>query len=100
MSTTDSATQFGRVAMLPFPGRVIKVGDPDRGIVAAIQHRLNEVGCGPIRETGVFDSEATKRAVKLFQARFPDTSGSPLVIDGEVGSLTWGAMFGASSVPS
>ena len=26
--------------------------------------------------------------------------GRPLEIDGEVGSLTWGALFGASTVPS
>ncbi|MCI0338016.1 MAG: peptidoglycan-binding protein [Acidobacteria bacterium] len=93
-------TPLGRVVPLPFPGRIIKAGDPDRVIVKAIQHRLNEVGCGPIEETGIFDIEKTKKAVKLFQARFPDASGLPLRIDGEVGPLTWGAMFGAVSVPS
>lgn len=98
--TTRVNTPLGRVVPLPFPGRIIKVGDPDREIVKTIQHRLNEVGCGPIDETGVFDEEKTKRAVKLFQARFPDASGMPLRIDGEVGSFTWGAMFGARSVPS
>jgi peptidoglycan hydrolase-like protein with peptidoglycan-binding domain len=75
------------------------MGDPDTGIVKAIQHRLNEVGCGPLEETGVFD-EKTKRAVKLLQARFPDAEGLPLIVDGEVGSLTWGVLFGTSSVPS
>jgi hypothetical protein len=93
-------TPLGRVVPLPYPGRIVKVGDPGRKIVKAIQHRLNEVGCGPIKETGIFDSEETKRAVKLFQARFPDAIGLPLLIDGEVGPLTWGAMFGAASVPS
>jgi peptidoglycan hydrolase-like protein with peptidoglycan-binding domain len=93
-------TPLGRVVSLPFPGRIIKVGDPDREIVKAIQHRLNEVGCGPIEETGVFDEENTKSAVKLFQARFTDVSGRPLLIDGKVGFFTWGAMFGAASVPS
>ena len=93
-------TPLGRIVPLPFPGRIVKVGDPDRKIVKAIQHRLNEVGCGLIKETGVFDNEKTKKAVKLFQARFPDASGLPLRIDGEVGPLTWGAMFGAVSVPS
>lgn len=92
-------TPLGRVAPLPFPGRIIKMGDPDRETVTTIQHRLNEVGCGPLEETGVF-REKTKRSVKLFQARFPDASGLPLKIDGEVGSFTWGAMFGAMSVPS
>jgi hypothetical protein len=93
-------TPLGRIVPLPFPGRIIKVGDPDRKIVKAIQHRLNEVGCGPVKETGVFDNEKTKNAVKLFQARFPDASGLPLHIDGKVGPLTWGAMFGDVSVPS
>jgi len=93
-------TPLGRVVSLPFPGRIIKVGETDREIVKAIQHRLNEVGCGPIEETGVFDEENTKSAVKLFQARFPDVSGRPLLIDGKVGFFTWGAMFGAESVPS
>jgi peptidoglycan hydrolase-like protein with peptidoglycan-binding domain len=87
-------TPLGRIVPLPFPGRIIKVGDPDRKIVKAIQHRLNEVGCGPVKETGVFDNEKTKNAVKLFQARFPDASGLPLHVDGKVGPLTWGAMFG------
>jgi len=93
-------TPLGRVVPLPFPGRIIKAGDSDREIVKAIQDRLNEVGCGPIEETGIFDNVKTNKAVKLFQARFPDASGLPLRIDGEVGPLTWGAMFGAVSVPS
>jgi CHAP domain/Putative peptidoglycan binding domain len=99
-ATARVDTPLGRVVPLPFPGRIIKAGDPDREIVKSIQHRLNEVGCGPIEETGIFDVGTTKSAVKLFQARFPDVSGSPLQIDGEVGSFTWGAMFGAASVPS
>ncbi len=99
-ATARIVTPLGRVVPVPFPGRIIKVGDSDRVIVTTIQHRLNEVGCGPIAETGIFDVETTKRAVKLFQARFTDTTGMPLVIDGEVGSFTWGAMFGGVSVPS
>jgi hypothetical protein len=99
-NNTQVNTPLGRVAPIPFPGRIIKAGDPDRQIVKAVQHRLNEVGCGPIEENGVFDKERTKAAVKLFQARFTDVTGRPLVIDGEVGLLTWGALFGAKSVPS
>src|SRR5262245_23908053 len=99
-ATARVNTPLGGVVSLPFPGRIVKVGDPDIEIVKAIQHRLNEVGCGPIDENGVFDEEHTKRAVKLFQARFPDVSGRPLLIDGKVGSFTWGAMVGAESVPS
>lgn len=100
MPPSTVSTPLGKVVAIPFPGRVIKAGDPDREIVSSIQTRLNEVGCGPLEVTGIFDSEGTKRAVKLFQSRFPDVSGRPLVIDGEVGSFTWGAMFGSKSVPS
>lgn len=99
-SSATVNTPLGRVTPVPFPGRIIKVGDPDAETVKLIQHRLNEVGCGPIEETGVFDAERTKSAVKLFQSRFPDVNGLPLRIDGEVGTFTWGAMFGAGSVPS
>ena len=94
------STPLGRVEAIPFPGRIVKVGDADRKTVKQIQHRLNEVGCGPIAEDGVFDKDRTEKAVKLFQSRFPDVTGVPLKIDGEVGSITWGSMFGASSVPS
>lgn len=93
-------TPLGRVNAIPYPGRIIKAGDTDQAIVGAIQRRLNEVGCGPIEETGVFDRERTKSAVKLFQSRFPDAEGFPLLIDGEVGPLTWSALFGTASVPS
>ncbi|HEY0662706.1 MAG TPA: peptidoglycan-binding protein [Lysobacter sp.] len=93
-------TPLGRVEALPFPGRLIKVGDPDKEIVKEIQRRLNALGCGPLKENGIFDKEKTERAVKLFQARFPDVTGMPLEPDGKIGSLTWGAMFGASTVPS
>src|SRR5947208_1985700 len=42
----------------------------------------------------------TERAAKLFQARFPDVDGQPLVVDGKVGSITWAALFGEESVPA
>ncbi len=93
-------TLFGPVEAVAFPGRIIKVGDPDKQTVRNIQKRLNATGCGPVPEDGVFDKRGTERAVRLFQARFPDVTGNPLEIDGEVGSLTWGVMFGASSVPT
>lgn len=92
-------TPLGSVEAVPFPRRIIKVGDPDKETVKTIQHRLNAVGCGPVAEDGVFDKAGTERAVKLFQARFSDVTGRPLVSDGQVGSLTWGALFGASTVP-
>lgn len=84
---------------MQFPGHVIKVGEGDEAVVRTIQHRLNEMGCGPVEEDGDFD-EKTENAVKLFQARFTDLDGIPLKVDGKVGPLTWGALFGEQSVPT
>jgi len=94
------ASAFGPLPAQPFPGQIIKVGHPDASLVRRIQERLNELGCGPIEVNGIFDKDATKRAVMLLQSRFADTTGAPLKVDGEIGSLTWGAMFGASTVPA
>jgi hypothetical protein len=97
MPTPTSANPSGGSQPLPFPGRVIKAGATDRETVLTIQRRLNAVGCGPIEEDGAFDPQ-TEDAVKLFQARFPDTEGLPLEIDGQVGPITWAALFGKQSV--
>jgi hypothetical protein len=78
---------------LSFPGRSIKAGERHPEIVQAIQRQLNAAGCGPLPEDGGFTS-ATTVAVKRFQARFTDTDGLPLKVDGVVGPLTWGALFG------
>lgn len=96
----STSTPLGPVTAIPYPGRLIKVGDADSSIVKKIEQRLNAVGCGPIKEDGIFDKAETERAVKLFQTRFTDSKGNPLKIDGEVGSLTWGALFGQDSIPS
>jgi hypothetical protein len=41
-----------------------------------------------------------KQFVKHFQARNVDAEGRPLRQDGEIGSLTWAALFGDESVPA
>jgi hypothetical protein len=87
------------VPALQFPGRILKAGSGDKTSIETLQLRLNEVGCGPIDETGVFN-KSTKNSVMLFQARFSDVDGLPLVVDGQVGPLTWAALFGARFVPS
>jgi hypothetical protein len=87
------------VRAVRFPGRVVQPGDADADVVRAIQRRLNETGCGPVAEDGVFAAQTTA-AVKLFQARFPDVDGQPLRIDGLVGAVTWAALFGRGSVPT
>ncbi len=97
MPTPTSTDPSGSGQPLPFPGRLIKAGNTDRPIVLSIQRRLNAVGCGPIEENGTF-AQQTEDAVKLFQGRFPDTDGLPLTVDGQVGPITWAALFGKQSV--
>ena len=94
----DTATAFALTGT-PFPNELLKIGTTNVAAVLKLQARLNEVGCGPVPVDGVFDSTVA-RAVKLFQARFPDTSGLPLEPDGKVGSLTWSALFGLDTVPA
>src|SRR5262245_12546564 len=86
------------MASLQYPGRIIKRGETDQSIVAAVQERLNATGCGPLELDGMFD-QLTAAAVKLFQTRFTDVDGLPLVVDGKVGPITWAVLFGADTVP-
>jgi hypothetical protein len=81
-----------------YPGRIVQLGEADSAIVVALQERLVARGCGPLPATGVFDAK-TRTAVRLFQGRFPDRTGVPLVVDGKVGPLTWEALFGDGSIP-
>ena len=89
--SADGAENF------PYPGRIIKLGENDKAVVRPLQLRLNELGCGDLTGTGFFGNN-TKEAVKVFQARFTDNDGRPLEIDGEVGAITWAALFGAETV--
>jgi hypothetical protein len=81
-----------------YPKRVITKGELNSDIVKAIQKRLNQLGCGPLKEDGIF-GQKTFAAVKNFQARFSDNLGNPLKIDGIVGSISWAVLFGENSVP-
>jgi hypothetical protein len=81
-----------------YPGRIVQLGERDRAVVLVLQARLVARGCGPLDATGVFDTR-TRTAVRLFQGRFPDATGVPLVVDGKVGPLTWEALFGPASTP-
>jgi len=74
-----------------FPGRVIRRGERDAGVVRTLQAALAQAGYGPFHE-GVFDA-AMAAAVRRFQAQHVDVSGHALLIDGEVGSFTWAALF-------
>jgi hypothetical protein len=81
-----------------YPNRIIKKGEKDPNIVAAIQNQLNIKNCGPVPITKVFD-DRTVSAVKLFQTRHTDMAGTPLKADGLVGPITWSVLFGPDTVP-
>ncbi|HZQ70696.1 MAG TPA: peptidoglycan-binding protein [Terriglobales bacterium] len=90
-----TATATG--VQLSYPG-VLRIGNKGSS-VKLLQARLNEVGCGPVAVDGDFGPQ-TYDAVELFQARSVDMRGMHLTVDGEVGSLTWGALFPAIPVPA
>lgn len=82
-----------------YPGRIIKLGETNAGIVNAIGQKLRSRGVAVTSPPGVFDA-AFRSAVRLFQSLNRDVAGLPLTVDGEVGPMTWGALFGAASVPA
>jgi hypothetical protein len=90
MSSTSQAPAF--------PGQVIDTANSPAALVRAIQHRLNQLGCGPVGEDGVFGAQ-TEEAVQLFQARSINHAGTPLNVDGRVGPMTWAALFSTELAP-
>ncbi|KQP02787.1 CHAP domain-containing protein [Pseudorhodoferax sp. Leaf265] len=81
---------------LPFPKRLIKKGEADATLVKAVQAALKGHGYGPFTAVGVFDAQMAA-VVKLFQAQNVDSQGNALVVDGEIGRFTWGALFGVAA---
>ena len=81
---------------IPFPERLIKRGERDSALVATIQEELARQGYGPFTQ-GVFD-RAMFSVVRLFQSQHTDADGQPLLVDGEIGRHTWGALFGVDAV--
>lgn len=98
-ASTLRRTASRRSSVPQYPGHYLAVGEKDREAIRLIQQRLNQVGCGPITENGVFNSQ-TKAAVQLFQARSVDAQGQALKIDGVIGPLTWTTLFGSQALPS
>lgn len=82
-----------------YPNRIIKKGEKDKEIVKAIQKQLNQRSCGPIGTDGDF-GDKTDSAVRLFQSRHSDSTGTPLKADGQIGQITWSVLFGEQSVPA
>ena len=80
-----------------YPNRIIKEGDTDTAVVIAIQNRLQELGLGNLKGTGIFGPKTTS-AVKQFQATHRDQHGNPLEMDGKIGAITWESLFGPETI--
>lgn len=83
---------------MDYPKRIITKGETDKKIVKAIQTQLNAKGCGPVDVDGDF-GPGTVSALKLFQTRNTDSTGSQLNADGKIGAITWAILFGEQTVP-
>lgn len=87
-----------------YPGRVIKMGEQDERIVRALKTQLNKALALTGEQKIVLDpdnpifGQKVKQAVQLFQARHVDPEGRTLKADGEVGAITWGVLFGETTV--
>lgn len=90
---------------MKYPGRTIRVGETDERIVKALKTALNKALALRGEHAITLDPDnphfgpSMKQAVRLFQARHLDGQGQPLKTDGEVGALTWAALFGDKRVP-
>jgi hypothetical protein len=89
---------------MKYPGRIIRKGEDDALIVRAIKEQLNIMfgsgGDTALRldpDNPVFGDKVVS-TIRLFQARHVDAEGRPLRQDGQIGSLTWAALFGRDSV--
>lgn len=91
---------------MKYPGRIIKIGEFDGRIVKAVKAALNKKlvlrGDDALRLDPLNPrfGPRMKQAVQLFQARHIDDRGQPLKTDGEIGAITWAALFGREEVPA
>ena len=84
---------------MQYPSRIIKFGEADSNIVRAIAKRLVTLGYTQVSQSGQFDANF-KSFVSLFQAQHADSFGRPLKVDGEIGLMSWGALFGVAAAPA
>jgi hypothetical protein len=82
-----------------YPGHPVGVGDADSDAVKAIAQRLAALGYPVVSQVGQFDP-ALASDVKLFQSQHGDAAGRALKTDGEVGPLTWNALFPPPPAPA
>jgi hypothetical protein len=66
-------------------------------VVRAVTTRLRALGYNAASPAGQFDA-ALKSLVKVFQLQHVDAFHRPLLSDGEIGPLTWGALFDEPAV--
>lgn len=89
---------------MKYPGRIIKAGEQDAKIVKIVKKQLNKalvIDSDPSARLNPDDPNfgpKMTQLVKYFQARHVDAEGRPLRQDGEIGSLTWAALFGYETV--
>jgi len=87
---------------MKYPGRIIKAGEKDKDIILALKKQLNKkLANAPDLQLDPTDANfgpRMKQAIKLFQTRHVDSTLTLLKVDGEVGSLTWAALFGDATV--
>ena len=76
---------------MDYPGRIIKIGESDSRPMRAVRARLRELQF-EVSASGAFDASFSHH-VRLFQTRNVDQFSRNLVPDGEIGPLTWAAMF-------
>lgn len=76
---------------MKYPRRIIRINEKDNRIVKAIQKQLIKRGTY-LHIDGIFGS-LTESSVKYFQAVSHDNTGNPLLIDGEIGPITWASLF-------
>lgn len=82
---------------MDYPGHIVRRGEPDAAIVRAVVAGLAAKGYVGASPDGVFDA-GLKGLVAFFQSTHVDGAGKPLDHDGEVGQLTWSAIFGVTPV--
>ena len=81
------------ITNLEYPGSTIsRTSNTNKYIVKKIQERLEELDFGPVGVDGDF-GVMTEHAIMAFQALNDDENGMALNVDGEVGELTWDALF-------
>jgi len=78
---------------MKIPNEPICLGDTRTDIVKYIQNQLNLKEPGAVTVDGIFGN-LTQNAVMAFQNNYCDLNGLPLKLDGVVGPLTWGGLFG------